>query len=126
MLKKMKLAPKLALTIGSVLTVILMILVVITVMISRTTIQNIFSEAESVAKDIQYFLENSYKTAETDPSWTTIPTSPEARELCTSGIYDEVLTPISYDNEIYLRETARSAAAYNDNLAGVGIMFEPN
>ncbi len=145
MLKKLKLAPKLALTIGSVLTVILMILVVITVMISRTTIsaavygelneisklnsrqiQTIFSEAESVAKDIQYFLENSYKTAETDPSWTTIPTSPEARELCTSGIYDEVLTPISYDNEIYLRETARSAAAYNDNLAGVGIMFEPN
>ncbi len=144
MFKKMKLAPKLALTIGSVLTVILILLIGITVSMSKKAIsastyselneisesnalqiQQIFDEAESVASDMQYYLEYSFKRAEEHPSWSVVPTHPAAIALCQSDIYDEVLTSIGYDNEVYLRETARSSASYNDDLAGVGVMFEP-
>ncbi len=144
MFKKMKLAPKLALAIGSMLTVILVILIGITVSLSRSAIsastnselmeisksnsqqiQRIFDEAESVAQNMQHYLEQSYKTAKENPAWAVIPSVPEARDLCESSIYNEVLTPISYDVEVFLRETARSTAAYSKDLAGVGVMFEP-
>ncbi len=144
MFKKMKLAPKLALTIGSVLTVILIFLIGITVTMSKKAIststfselneisesnalqvQQIFDEAESVALDMQYFLEHSFQQASENPSWNVIPTHPAAMALCQSSIYDEVLTSAGYDNEVYLRETARSSASYNEDLEGVGVMFEP-
>ncbi len=145
MFKSMKLAPKLALAIGSMLTVILVILIGITVSLSRSAIsastyselteisksnsqqiQRIFDEAESVAQNMQHYLEQSYQLVEDDPSWAVVPSVQEARELCKSSIYNEVLTPISYDVEVYLRETARSTATYNEDLAGVGVMFEPH
>ncbi len=144
MLQKMKLASKLALVIGSVLTFILVILIGITVTLSRAAIsastygelnavsranaqqiQQIFDEAESIARDMQYYLEQSYDIADENPNLTTIPTHPASRNLCESSIYDEVLTPITYDVEVYLKETARSSASRNDDLAGVGVMFEP-
>ena len=119
MFKSMKLAPKLALAIGSMLTVILVILIGITVSLSRSAIsastyselteisksnshqiQRIFDEAESVAQNMQHYLEQSYQLVEDDPSWAVVPSVQEARELCKSSIYNEVLTPISYDVEV--------------------------
>ena len=100
MFKKMKLAPKLALTIGSVLTVILIFLIGITVTMSKKAIststfselneisesnalqvQQIFDEAESVALDMQYFLEHSFQQASENPSWNVIPTHPAAKAV---------------------------------------------
>lgn len=145
MFKKMKLAPKLSLTIGGVLSLILVILIGSTVFMTRRAIsastyeqlealsksnaieiQTIFDEAETVAKDMESYLEQAYKTAADNPSWLVVPTDPAAIELCKSSIYDNVLTPTNYDIEVYLRETARSSAANNEDLAGVGVMFEPN
>ncbi len=145
MLKKMKLAPKLSLIIGSVLSLILVILIGSSVFMSRRAIvastyeqlesiskanalqiQTIFDEAETVAQYMESYLEQAYKVAADNPSWLVVPTDPAAVELCESAIYDKVLTPTNYDIEVYLRETARSSAAFNEDLAGVGVMFEPN
>lgn len=143
-MKKMKLTQKLALVIGSILAVILLILIGITIFLSRSAIsaatygelnaiskgnaqqiQSIFDKAETSAQDIQKYVEHSYKTAESDPALNVMPTDPAAVALCQSSIYNKVLTPVNYDVEVYLRETARNTAAYNDDLAGVGVMFEP-
>ncbi len=145
MFKKMKLAPKLALTIGTVLTLIFAVLIASTVFMSRKAIssstyeqleaiskanalqiQTIFDEAETVALNMESYLEQAYKIAADKPSWLEVPTEPAAMELCESSIYDKVLTPTNYDIEVYLRETARSSATNNEDLAGVGVMFEPN
>ncbi|MCI8666613.1 MAG: HAMP domain-containing protein [Dorea sp.] len=143
MLKKLKLAQKLALVIGSILALSLTILVGITVYMSgsaiteatygeldaicnanATDIQTIFDEAKTASLDMQSFLEKSYQRAEIDPSQNIVPTDPAAVALCQSGIYGRVLTPINYDIEVYLRETARNAAANNEDLEGVGVLFE--
>lgn len=143
-MKKMKLTQKLALMIGSILTVILIILIGSTIFLSRSAIstatygelnaiskgnaqqiQSIFDKAETSAQDIQKYIEQSYKIAASDPMLTEMPTVEAAMELCESSIYDKVLTPLNYDVEVYLRETARNTATYNDDLAGVGVMFEP-
>lgn len=145
MLNKMKLAQKLSLIIGSILTVILIVLIGTAILLSRSAItattyealettsrlnaqqiQNIFEEAESVAQNMEKYVEQAYQSGSSDPSWLQVPTDPAAMDLCRSSIYDKVLTPINYDIEVYLRETARTSAAYNENLAGVGVMFEPH
>jgi len=142
--KKMKLAQKLAVVIGTVLTVILIVLIAIAITLSKSAIatatqgeleaisssnskqiQQIFDTAEYTATDMQSYLEQAYRIADEDPSQMVRPVSPEAVELCRSGIYDEILTPLNYDIEVYLRETARNIAKYNDDIAGVGVMFEP-
>lgn len=144
MFKKMKLAPKLSLVIGAVMAIILAILIGVAILLSRRAIseatfeelnaisksnaqqiQAIFDAAETVAQNMQQYVEKEYKTAGSHPSWNVIPTDPAAIELCRSAIYNEVLTPLNYDIEVFLKETARNAAAYNENLAGVGVMFEP-
>lgn len=144
MLKKMKLAQKLAVVIGMVLTVIFVVLIAITITLSRNAIasavhgeleaisssnskqiQQVFDTAEYTATDMQSYLEQAYRTADEDPSLMVRSVSPEAVDLCRSGIYDEVLTPLNYDIEVYLRETARNIVRYNDDIAGVGVMFEP-
>lgn len=144
MFKKMKLAQKLALVIGTVLTVIFITLIAITITLSRNAIANatygqleaisksnskqiqqIFDTAEYAATDIQSYMERAYIIEETDPTQTVLPMVPAAAELCKSGIYDNVLTPLNYDVEVYLRETARSTAKYNEDIDGLGVMFEP-
>ncbi len=145
MLKKLKLAPKLALTIGSVLTVILVILIAITISLSKSAIstaiygelmalsrnnsmqiQSIFDEAETVVSDMQSYLQRAYDSAKTaDRAHTEIPTDPAAIALCQSQVCNAVLNPITYDIEVYLRETARNGAISNQDIAGIGVMFEP-
>lgn len=145
MLKKLKLAPKLALTIGSVLTVILVILIAITISLSKAAIstatygelmaiskynsmqiQSILDEAETVVADMQSYLQRAYDSAKTaDKAQVTVPTDPAAIALCQSQIYNAVLNPITYDIELYLRETARTGAISSQDIVGIGVMFEP-
>ncbi|MCC8026474.1 MAG: methyl-accepting chemotaxis protein [Clostridium sp.] len=144
MLRKMKLAPKLAAVIGSVLTVIFIVLIIITIGLSGNKIstatydtlnaisesnalqiQNIFSSAEKVGEDMQSFLERTYKYADNHLSQMILPTDPAGKARSQSAIYGVTLAPLNYDMEMYLRETARSAAKSNEDIAGIGAMFEP-
>ena len=144
MLNKMKLAPKLALVIGSVLSLVLIVLISITAVMSKSAIsastyselaaisetngleiQKIFDAAETVAVNIEYYMERAYKTVQADPSQNVKPTDPAAMELCKSEIYGNTLTSLNYDVEVFLRENARNTAKYNKDIAGVGVMFEP-
>lgn len=144
MLNKMKLAPKLALVIGSVLSLVLIVLISITAVMSKSAIsastyselaaisetngleiQQIFDAAETVAVNIEYYKERAYKTVQADPSQNVKPTDPAAMELCKSEIYGNTLTSLNYDVEVFLRENARNTAKYNKDIAGVGVMFEP-
>ncbi len=144
MLKKMKLTQKLALVIGLILTISLAILVGMSSLLSQKAIttatygelneisesnaeqvQTIFDEAETAAKDMQNYLANAYVKAEANPEQNIVPTDPAAIALCQSSIYNMTLNPVNYDIEVYLRETSRNAAANNEDLAGIGVMFEP-
>ncbi len=143
MFKKMKLTQKLAVIIGVILAVSLTVLVGITVKMSETAIteatygeleaicssnatdiQMVFNEAETAANDIKAFLEKSYLQAEANPAQNVVPTDPTVVALCQSSIYGRVLTILNYDVEVYLRETARNAAVNNEDLEGVGVLFE--
>lgn len=144
MFKKMKLAPKMAVVIGTCLAVIFVILIGLTVRMSGTAIgnavtsellavseangqqiQQIFDAAGTVAKDMQSYLNRAYKIADTDPSQMLMPATEEAANMNQSEIYGRTLTSLNYDVELYIRETARNTAADNDDIAGVGVMFEP-
>lgn len=144
MLNKMKLAPKLALVIGSVLSLVLIVLISITAVMSKSAIsastyselaaisetngleiQQIFDAAETVAVNIEYYMERAYKTVRADPSQNVKPSDPAAMELCKSEIYGNTLTSLNYDVEVFLRENARNTAKHNRDIAGVGVMFEP-
>lgn len=144
MLKRLNLAAKMALVIGAVLSFILIVLIAVTVTMSGSAIsdsisgelssvskenalqiQQIFNAAETISSNMQSYMEQAYELADSDPSQMTLPTQAEAIEMCKSGIYDKVLTPLNYDVEVFLRETARNNAEFNDDIAGVGVMFEP-
>lgn len=144
MLKKMKLAPKLAIVIGTCLTVIFAVLILLTAIMSGSAInaavsgelraisrsnalqiQQIFDVAGTTADDIEAYLNRSYQIAEEDPSQMLMPTTEEAANMNQSEIYKRTLTSLNYDVELYIRETARNTAATNEDIAGVGVMFEP-
>lgn len=144
MLRKLKLSSKLAVTIGGTLTLIFVILIMTTISmvkksISSTTfgeltalsrsnaiqIQQIFDAAESVAVDMENYYETMYSENGSDPVQSTIPTTSEAIAISISSIYGSIITPLNYDIELYLRETARNAVLYNKDIAGVGALFEP-
>lgn len=144
MFKKLKLSAKLATAIGGILTVIFVILILVTTStsknaISTTTfgeltvlsrsnavqIQQIFNAAKTVAVDMGNYYERMYSENISDPTQSTIPTTSEAIAISTSSIYGNVITPLNYDIELYLRETARNAVLYNDDITGVGVLFEP-
>ncbi len=144
MFNKLKLSAKLATAIGGILTVIFAILILVTTSaakkaISNTTfgqltvlsrsnaieIQNIFDAAKTVSVDMGNYYERMYNANISDPAQSTIPTTPEAIAISISSIYGNIITPLNYDLELYLRETARNAALFNEDIAGVGVMFEP-
>lgn len=144
MFSKMKLAPKLAIVIGGCLAGVFVILIVLTSIMTKSAIsdsvsgeltavseangkqvQQIFDAAGTVAEDIQSYMVRSYHIAEEDPSQMRIPTTAEAASMNQSEIYGTTLASLNYDVELYIRESARNAAANNDDIAGVGVMFEP-
>lgn len=144
MFKKMKLASKLAVIIGFALVIVFTGLVLISAVLSETAIkssiygeldaksesnaiqiQNIFDTAGSAAKNMQSYLEKSYTTAEEKPAQMVIPTDPTIASLNQSVIYHRTLSPLNTAVEQYISETARNTVANNEDIAGVGVMFEP-
>lgn len=144
MFKEMKLATKLAVSIGGFLTVIFIILIGITSVLSSKAItdavsgelfaisesngrqiQEIFDAAGSAAADMQNYMEKVFEIADEYPSQTLVPVVPEVMELCQSTIYHKVLTPLNFRAENYLCETARNTVASDPDIMGLGMMFEP-
>ena len=72
---------------------------------------------------MQSYLQRAYDSAKTaDKAQVTVPTDPAAIALCQSQIYNAVLNPITYDIELYLRETARTGAISSQDIVGIGVM----
>lgn len=144
MFKKLKLAPKLAIVIGTCLAIVFTVLIIMTAVLSSNgistavsgqltaisqansaQIQQIFDAAGTVADDIQSYLFRSFEIAERDPAQMLMPATEEAAGMNQSEIYGRTLTSLNYDVELYIRESARNSAANNPDIAGVGVMFEP-
>lgn len=144
MIKKMKLTGKLSIILGFALTIVLVIQIIITTLMSSNAIinatsaeltavaasnghqvQQVFDAAGTTSTGIQNFLNRAYQTAEKDPSQMEMPTTEEAAGMNQSEIYKRTLTSLNYDVELYIRESARNTAANNEDIAGVGVMFEP-
>lgn len=144
MFKKMKLSQKLALIIGSVLVVVFAVLIYVSASLSGTVIQSsiydeldtkselnavqikqIFDGAGTAAAVMQTYLEKSYKIADADPKQMEIPDDPDKAVLYKSVIYHRTLSPLNHAMEQFITEQARSTAANNENIEGIGAMFEP-
>lgn len=144
MLRKMKLSQKLALIIGSVLIVVFAVLIYVSASLSGTVIKSsiydeldtkselnavqikqIFDGAGTAAAVMQTYLQKSYKIADEDPKQMEIPGDPEKAELYKSVIYNRTLSPLNHAAEQFITEQARSTAANNENIEGIGAMFEP-
>lgn len=144
MLNKLKLAPKLALILGSILTISFVILIAAATSLTKSGItksvsgelteisknngnqlQQIFDTAENTAASIQNYMDKSYRLADSNPSLIILPTDTAVIAICRSAVYDQVLAPNNYDVEQYITETARNTALTNDYIEGVGVMFEP-
>lgn len=144
MLKKMRLASKLALIIGLILTMIFCILIGISAILSGKAIsqsvsgelsaiskangnqiQSIFDAAGTVAMDMENYMAKAYKRAEEEPEVNVISSEPKIYNLFRSSIYNQPLSQLNYNCEEYLIESARNAVASNDDITGVGAMFEP-
>lgn len=145
MLKRMKLAPKMALVIGAILTAILTILIVITVAVSGKAIdqavrgeldavsksnalqlQEIFNSADTATTNMQGYINKAYDSISKDPSLMNMPVEEAAIAMCQSEIYGRTLTAVNYDVEQFMLGTARNTTAGNEDIAGIGVLFEPH
>ncbi len=143
-MKKMKLATKLSIMLGSILAIILIILVVSTSIMTSaaikqgisgelsaiadsnaTKIQNYFQEADFTATSMNNYLETAYERAQEHPADNIPSTDPVVAALCQSVIYNTTLSFIGYDAENFMVETARNTVKNNAVIAGMGVMFEP-
>lgn len=129
-----KLTSKLALVIGVVLMVIFAILIVVTVTLSGAgvqrgvsgelsaiaksngdEIQSCFDLVEETAKGVQDYIDRSYQG------------QGDGEPRMESTLYaDQQLTLTSYNMEQFMLSTVRNAVQNNEELKGLGIMFEPN
>lgn len=143
-IKKLRLAPKLAIIVGGILTVIFILLIAITISMSGSAIENavyheleaiaennsmqvqqIYNDAGTAATNMQSYLEQAYIHAEKDPSLNVIYSDPIGVALTRSVIYDTVLTALNYDVEQFMSETSRSTVRSNKDIVSMGVMFEP-
>lgn len=144
MFKKMKLAGKMSIILAAALVVVFVIQIVATAKMTSSAImkatsaeltaiaesnghqvQKILDAAGTTSGDIQSFLTRSYRIAAEDPAQMAMPTTAEAASMNRSEIYDRTLISLNYDVELYIRESARNTAANNEDIMGVGVMFEP-
>ncbi len=88
-------------------------------------VQQVFTDAESAAIDMQDYIVLQNKLVDEDPSLGVVPTNPIAESLCHSLLYPYSLTAANYDIEQYIRGTASSTVRNNSNVAGMGVYFEP-
>lgn len=143
MFQKMKLASKLGAVIGFFLAAIFLILIAVTAMVSGSAIttgvsgeltaiaksnsikvQQIFDAAGTVANNMQAYLENACEEGESSAERMKLPSDPAVAGLFQSSIYGQALTPLNYEVETFLTATARNSAVMNEDIVGVGAMFE--
>lgn len=144
MFRKMKLSAKLTAILAGVLVAIFAGLVFISALLSSQAInQSVFGElgtkaktnameiqqvlngAQSVADDINTYLQRAYRTAEQNPDDATLPTEENMVALNQSVVYHRTLSLLNHATEAYMTESARSIALNNDGIEGVGVMFAP-
>lgn len=144
MFRKMKLSSKLTAILAGVLVAIFAGLVFISALLSSQAInQSVFGElgtkaktnameiqqvlngAQSVADDINTYLQRAYRTAEQNPDDATLPTEENMVALNQSVVYHRTLSLLNHATEAYITESARSIALNNDGIEGVGVMFAP-
>jgi len=143
MFQKMKLASKLGVVIGFFLAAIFLILIAVTAMVSGSAIttgvsgeltaiaksnsievQQIFDTAGTVANDMQAYLENACQEGGFSAARMKLPSDPAVASLFQSSIYGQALTPLNYEVETFLTATARNSVIMNEDIVGVGAMFE--
>ena len=132
--KNAKLTSKLALVIGAVLVVIFAILIVVTVTLSGAgvqrgvsgelsaiaksngdEIQSCFDLVEETAKGVQDYIDRAYQG------------QGDGQPNMESTLYaGQQLTLTSYNMEQFMLSTVRNAVQNNEELKGLGVMFEPN
>ncbi|GEM_PF-944801 len=139
MLRRMKLAKKIAIYIGGTLIVFLALLVSVSVFQAnkalRTTVNEEFSglatqnglivqammdDANTTAKNLQYYFQDQYEkeskyTPEADAEVLTKP----------SIVYNVALQEKNYKKESFFANTAWPMVKNNQDISGMGIYFEP-
>lgn len=136
--KKMKLATKTSIVIGTLLFVMLNALTFFSVTLSKNAIvppiqgefagmaaqngmmvQAVIDDASSVAKNLQNYMQGAYET------YSKI-TDEEKIITKRSVVYHTELQEIHYSVEDYILNTSWSALKSNPDIVGVGALFEPN
>ncbi|MEG0754024.1 MAG: methyl-accepting chemotaxis protein, partial [Angelakisella sp.] len=137
MLKKAKLATKIALIISILLIIVFTALIGFTLVFSGAAIkgtisaeldelsysngmqvQSILNSAISATTDIEMYLTRTYQQAKENPK----PTSAASSQ---SSLYGMTISESRSDMEKYITETARNAVMSNPDIVGVSVMFEP-
>lgn len=83
-----------------------------------TQVQKVFEAATTISSDMQNYLSDTYKNAETIAVEGAV-------NSFTSKVYHVPLKQLPYLVENYILGTARTAATTNEYVSGVGAMFEP-
>lgn len=89
-------------------------------------VENILANAESATQDMELYLQKAYELSAkgyTNIAGNSVRTGSDS--IYTSMIYKTNITQLSSDVEKYITETARCAAVNNDDIVGIGAMFEP-
>lgn len=139
MLRRMKLAKKIAIYIGGTLIVFLALLVSVSVFQAnkalRTTVNEEFSgiaaqnglivqammdDANTTAKNLQYYFQDQYEKES-----KSIPAVDAEVPTKFSIVYNVALQEKNYEKESFFANTAWPMVKNNDNISGMGIYFEP-
>lgn len=137
-MKHLKLASRISLILGIIMTVVLAVLITSSVISARSALmkaiqgefmgiaeqnglitQTILDDAESTAKDIQYYMERQYERGKTL-------STEERSEKYKSNVYDAEISSINYKVEEYFLNTAISLSTNSDVITGIGMCFEKN
>lgn len=150
--KVKKLSNKIAITTAGLLTAVFTILIIYTALSTQKSlsksisnefqamakasgqqVQQILDVAENTALDIQSYLLKAYTMSDEGKrnllgqnffeGETAESVLQSNRNI--SAVYNAAISEMSSDVEKYMLETARHVAINNDDIAGVGVMFEP-
>lgn len=137
MVRRMKLAKKIAIYIGGTLILFLALLVTVSVYQASKSVKNgingefsgiaaenglivqsIIDDATTTAKNLQYYLEDKYEETNQLATGTNTNTKP-------SAAYSVDLQEMNFSVENFFLNTAWSMVKNNADISGIGIYFEP-
>ena len=143
-LRKMKLTPKLTITISVALVLVFAIMIVSVGTVFQSAMKNsitnecfatsranayqvegIMNSISQVIDDMQTHLQSSYAQRSEASQRNELQTDPTTAMLYQSELLYRTLTPNNYDMEDYLISAIRNSVRNNEDIAGMGVMFEP-